>query len=872
MADIYTPRTTAPSADDKNWINVAYGGNNRCITSDTATTYGYSRGSVLPNCFTGDTEIITNLGIRRLDTLIGTKITVPTQDGTWHDATVKYFGQQPIYEVTLLNGNSYKCTANHRWVIYSQSGKTHKIVETKDLVPGNYIHYTYTGYRTYEDNYEGIRHGFVFGDGSRYTKNYTRAIVCGYKREFMLSYFEGFNRCTNSDGTIEIYRQPIYAKELPSLLDFDKTYLYNFLRGYFAADGTVASDGYATIRCAKYSILEGIRDICAVLGMRTSKVRTTWGDGFTGWRPIYDITLMRDTVHPDFFLNPKHRSNALARKCQHIRRTQVKHIKPLNITSDVYCPVEPVTHTCTLGGGELTGQCTGYAWGRFMEILGSTPTLSTGNAGDWYGYTGDGYERGQEPRLGAVACWARPGDYGHVAIVEQINSDGSIKTGNSGWGWVSPRGPVELIDGSSPGWITWSGYQFQGFIYNPGTVGLKDKLSAFLEEAEKHINEGPDWTWSVSGLSRGQPWCAAFICAVAKTVGGILGEIMMDTASAGMITKGSAEKGYGEWIQGPWYGKSSIPQPGDLVTFRYSRGGYDKSYSDHVAIVKSVNGSNFQTIEGNTGNNSNYLSKVSSNPYNATNTAIEGYFRPNWTKVGASSGNLITNNIGPLYDFTNTRKDALIRQIAYISEKGEPSISQTRILLSAMNYTTLLNSLYEAGMPSISGSDISNDAVIVDGLENNAQSVVKFIMAQGLTAAAGIGVAANIKHESGFRTDVVEYGYTLETGGGAGLCQWTNYPRTSPTGRRTNMIQWAGPDWRTNMTGQLEYLWHELTNSYTGVLNVLRSVSNNVEGAMAAAEEFLRHFEVPANMDYNVRVRRQTASELWNQIVPVLTN
>ena len=85
------------------------------------------------------------------------------------------------------------------------------------------------------------------------------------------------------------------------------------------------------------------------------------------------------------------------------------------------------------------------------------------------------------------------------------------------------------------------------------------------------------------------------------------------------------------------------------------------------------------------------------------------------------------------------------------------------------------------------------------------------------------------------------------------------------------MIQWAGPDWRTNMTGQLEYLWHELTNSYTGVLNVLRSVSNNVEGAMAAAEEFLRHFEVPANMEYNVRVRRQTASELWNQIVPVLT-
>lgn len=698
MADTYTPRTTAPSADDKNWINVAYGGNNRCITSDTATTYGYSRGSVLPNCFTGDTEIITNLGTKRLDTLVDRTIDILTIDNSYHKATVNCFGVQLIWEVCLSNGNCYRCTSNHRWVVYQSDVDWH-FVETSQLQIGDDIH--------------------------------------------------------------------IYPK-----------------------------------------------GVC-----------------------------------------------------------HVESVRSLDYESLVYCPVEPITHTCVLSGGEYTGQCTGYAWGRFMEILGSTPTLSTGNAGDWYGYTGDGYERGQEPRLGAVACWAKPGDYGHVAIVEQINSDGSIKTGNSGWGWVSPRGPVELVGGSSPGWINWSGYQFQGFIYNPGTVGLKDKLSAFLEVAEKHINEGPDWTWRVSGLSRGQPWCAAFVDAVGKTVGGIIDVIIKHSYSAGIMCKGSPKEFGGQWIPGPWNGKLAMPQPGDLICFRWTIGGNysDNSCSDHVGIVRKVDSNKVYTIEGNSGSGDNYSTQVRFRDYALSYGCIEGYFRPDWTKVGASSGNLITNNIGPLYEFTNTRKDALIRQIAYSSTSGEPSISQTRVLLSAMNYTSLLNSLYEAGMPSMSGSNISNDAVIVDGLENNAQSVVKFIMAQGLTAAAGIGIAANIKHESGFRTDIVEYGYTLETGGGAGLCQWTNYPRTSPTGRRTNMIQWAGPDWRTNMTGQLEYLWHELTNSYTGVLNVLRSVSNNVEGAMAAAEEFLRHFEVPANMEYNVRVRRQTASELWNQIVPVLT-
>ena len=704
MADVFVPRFNAPDGNDPNWINTGYGGKNRCILSETSYAYNFPAGSVLPNCFTGDTKIITSIGTKPLIELVNMSINILTIGNIYRIATIQYFGIQSIWEVILSNGHSYKCTPNHRWVIY-QDADTWSFVETSCLRIGDVLH-------TYDGN---------------------------------LCYIES----------------------------------------------------------------------------------------------VYD----------------------------------------LRYQTDVYCPVEPVTHTCVLSGGEYTGQCTGYAWGRFMEILGSPPKLSLGDAGDWFGYTGDGYERGQEPRLGAVACWSLPGKPGHVAVVEQINGDGTIICSHSGWGWtptspVKPRpSPVITQTGKSPYWMEWIGYTFQGFIYNPATVGLKDRLSAFLEEAQKHINEGPEWTWKVSGLSRGQAWCAAFVVAVAETVGGILGVIMEKVYTAGGITKTSAAKGYGEWIEGPWYGKSAIPKPGDLVAFRYSpaRNYTSSALSDHVGIVISVTGNQFTTVEGNTGNADNYSSKVSSPYYSITDGTIEGYFRPNWTKVGASSGNLITNNIGPLYEFTNTRKDALIRQIAYISASGEPSISQTRILLSAMNYTSLLNSLYEAGMPSMSGSGISNDAVLVEGLENNAQSVVKFIMAQGLNAAAGIGVAANIKHESGFRTDVVEYGYTLESGGGAGLCQWTNYPRTSPTGRRTDMINMAGPDWRNNMTGQLEYLWYELTNSYTLVLNVLRSVPNNVEGAMAAAEEFVRHFEVPTNMESNVVTRRNSAKEMWNQIVPVLT-
>ena len=114
--------------------------------------------------------------------------------------------------------------------------------------------------------------------------------------------------------------------------------------------------------------------------------------------------------------------------------------------------------------------CTCYAFGRFWEIsdtdhdYSNYPSLSTGNAEDWWNYN-DGYERGQEPQLGAVICFA-DGPYsgdGHVAIVEQINEDGSIVTSNSAYGgeyfYTQTLQP--------PYYLPASGYVFQGFIYNP---------------------------------------------------------------------------------------------------------------------------------------------------------------------------------------------------------------------------------------------------------------------------------------------------------------------------------------------------------------------------------------------------------------------
>lgn len=129
-------------------------------------------------------------------------------------------------------------------------------------------------------------------------------------------------------------------------------------------------------------------------------------------------------------------------------------------------------------GDSVLPNCVGYAWGRFMEVLGTQPKLSLANAENWFSYRADGYKRGSKPRLGAVICWrkGRVGDpsdgAGHVAIVEQINKDGSILISESGYKKFRFRTSV------IPSTYELAGYVFQGFIYNPKVPAPKKTIKS----------------------------------------------------------------------------------------------------------------------------------------------------------------------------------------------------------------------------------------------------------------------------------------------------------------------------------------------------------------------------------------------------------
>lgn len=160
-------------------------------------------------------------------------------------------------------------------------------------------------------------------------------------------------------------------------------------------------------------------------------------------------------------------------------------------------------------GCDTLANCVGYAAGRFNEIIGQNQFVYfqyPPNAEDFYD-TGikQGLKVGQTPQLGAIIVWAKgktwtAGDgAGHVAVVEKINSDGSIITSESGYGCKNPFWTTHREKGSG-NWGAGTEYRFLGFVYQPGS-----EPEPTPPEPEKYIkkgDKGEDVVWLQTKLTK----------------------------------------------------------------------------------------------------------------------------------------------------------------------------------------------------------------------------------------------------------------------------------------------------------------------------------------------------------------------------------
>lgn len=146
-------------------------------------------------------------------------------------------------------------------------------------------------------------------------------------------------------------------------------------------------------------------------------------------------------------------------------------------------------------GLDVLRNCVGYANGRYAEIQGLNKIQYqlVCNAEQFiikaqsYGLT-----IGMTPKLGSIIVWAQgttssgSDGAGHVAIVEQINADGSIVTSESGYNskkafWTQNR---NNLDGR---WGQGSRYNFLGFIYNPAVPDTTPAPDPDIEKVKEEL-------------------------------------------------------------------------------------------------------------------------------------------------------------------------------------------------------------------------------------------------------------------------------------------------------------------------------------------------------------------------------------------------
>lgn len=166
----------------------------------------------------------------------------------------------------------------------------------------------------------------------------------------------------------------------------------------------------------------------------------------------------------------------------------------------------------------LIGECTWYVWGRAYEILGHRPNISRGHAKDFYTYNlnSGAYPYGNEPKLGAIACFA-PNNHaywtGHVAIVEAVGGDGSVILSEYNFKGVHVFSSDRYLNPTEA--RTW----VQGYIYLrpddpvipdhiPGPVGGSDDDIADGDYTiRSDVAEGRSLGWEGDGNTNGQNVC-----------------------------------------------------------------------------------------------------------------------------------------------------------------------------------------------------------------------------------------------------------------------------------------------------------------------------------------------------------------------------
>ena len=307
------------------------------------------------NCYHSNTKFITKNGVVRFgDCCDGQQVEVVDMNGRWKSATVRKYGKQKMYNLTFKCGLTYKtvtCTRNHRWVL--ENGKF-----TDNIQIGDKLWKTHEIDTNYIKNEKLWCFGFVIGDGCdyrMYSKDHKKITnmmmnvkLCGDKNKYSNIFLRNgwsIREKNNNNDTVFInrgngaFKQTFLDNELWKIMSYDD--LCNIFEGYIAADGHKKKNGSVMIMTSDERIKKFIEYTASTVGYYLWSQKTT----------IEDTNYKENRISYEFYLTKK----------QTISNWKLVDIKASrngnNGYMEAWCVEEPTTHTFTLDGGIVTGNC-----------------------------------------------------------------------------------------------------------------------------------------------------------------------------------------------------------------------------------------------------------------------------------------------------------------------------------------------------------------------------------------------------------------------------------------------------------------------------------------------------------------------------------
>lgn len=294
------------------------------------------------NCFSGATKFVTDRGIRQFnDFRDGDSVTVVDKDGCLRKATVRNYGRGTLDKITLRAGRREKtvyATANHRWILSDGTVTTN--VKVGDSLYGVKDSTGVDFDILSDDEIEAFTLGFIVGDGCDHN-NQTIIRLCGDKIKYLNLFLRvGYHISKSHCGNDVFLSRSKALKQ-----DFINGKGWRFLpaklqslvfKGYYAADGAKTSNKLSTAD-----------ERLKVLIEETS--------GLAGY---YISSLAEERRNTNFKANSLLYSyRFVTKQPQNLLWKVIKIRRAKHTNSLIWCVEEPVTHSFTLDGGVVTGNC-----------------------------------------------------------------------------------------------------------------------------------------------------------------------------------------------------------------------------------------------------------------------------------------------------------------------------------------------------------------------------------------------------------------------------------------------------------------------------------------------------------------------------------